>query len=327
MLNDTRIPPLTSASTISASESHPGTCAGCGHAAAQVFLQAPDRYHGRQEIYRLLRCPVCSLVWLAEPPSPKEMDRHYGAAYDRAVAAAGDEPNRWRGRWATLAQWKSGGAILDLGCSSGAFLAGLPSSWKRYGIEMSEVVAERARARAGAEVFVGDILDAPFPHGMFDAVTCFHVFEHLYQPREILARVSQWLKPGGVFFTMMPNIDSAACRIFGSYWYGLELPRHLFHYSPKSLRLMAHSVGLEELSLTTKHELFIENSTRYLLDDGFRSVGIRRRPLAESTRPTLLFRVVRKAFRVMALPILNRLGSLAGDGESIHAIFQKVGSN
>src|SRR6202049_1076931 len=126
---------------------------------------------------------------------------------------------------------------------------------------MSTESADRALARCGAKVFVGDILDAPFKPASFDAITCFHVFEHLYQPREVLAKVSEWLKPGGIFYAMMPNIDSAGARIFKSYWYALELPRHTYHFSPASLRSMAHSVGLHEVSVTTHREVFIEAST------------------------------------------------------------------
>jgi hypothetical protein len=75
--------------------------------------------------------------------------------------------------------------------------------------------------------------------------------------------------------------------------------------------------------VTTDREVFIEASTRYILDDLLRKAGITRTPLAKASRPSLLFRVVRKAFRLTALPVLNGLASLAGDGESIHAIFRK----
>ncbi len=301
-----------------------GVCTICGDSAAIPFLEAPDRYHGRQQRYQLLLCPKCSLVWLDNPPKPQEMGIHYGPDYDRSVAAAGEEPDRWRGRWDELAKYKSGGAILDLGCSAGGFLSGFKdSSWSCYGIEMSESVANKARARTGANVFVGDILDAPFPAASFDAITCFHVMEHLYQPREIFKKVYDWLKPGGIFYLMVPNIHSAGRRIFKTYWYALELPRHLFHFSPKSLRMLANSVGLEEASVTTDREVFIESSTRYILDEKLGKIGIHRAPLAKAVKPGLPFRIVRKAFRMTALPVLDGLASLAGDGESIHAIFRK----
>jgi SAM-dependent methyltransferase len=197
------------------------------------------------------------------------------------------------------------------------------SAWKLFGVEMSDVVANRARERSGAEVFVGDILDAPFAPGSFDAITCFHVFEHLYQPRDVLAKISAWLKPGGVFYTMMPNIDSAGARLFGSYWYALELPRHLYHFSPASLKAVAGSVGLEVVSLTTNREMFIERSMGYILDDLCQKIGHARLPLSETAPPGLPWKMVRKAFRLTLLPILTALGSFAGDGESIHAVLGK----
>src|SRR6266481_4776389 len=243
-------------------------CPSCGQGGATKFLQAPDRYHGRHDLYQLLRCPSCSLVWLDNPPRPNEMGVHYGGDYDRSVSAAGEDLGRWQYKHEVVLRHKTGGAILDLGCSSGGFLASLKGpSWRRHGIEMSAKVAEIAKAKCGADVFVGDILDAPYPPATFDVITCFHVFEHLYQPREILAKVSEWLKQGGIFYTNMPNIHSAGSRTFGAYWYALELPRHLYHFSPTSLRFLAGSAGLEEVWLITGREPFIEASTRYYIDD------------------------------------------------------------
>ena len=188
---------------------------------------------------------------------------------------------------------------------------------------MSSESARRAQAESGVKVFVGDILDAQFHASSFDAITCFHVFEHLYKPREVLSKVSDWLKPGGIFYVLVPNIDSAGAHFFRSYWYALELPRHVFHYSPKSLKMMAQSVGLEVLSLTTHREVFIEQSIRYIIDDMLRRMGVRRTPLANTQPPGIMFRLVRKAFRLTILKFLTGLASLAGDGESIHAVFQK----
>ncbi len=252
------------------------------------------------------------------------MGKHYSPDYDRSVAAAGGSPERWTGRVKTIAEYKRGGSLLDLGCSSGGFLQAMKGpAWKLYGIEMSEVVAREAEFATGAQIFVGDILDAPYAPGSFDLITCFHVFEHLYQPQAVLRKVVEWLKPGGIFDVIVPNIDSAGAKVFGSYWYALELPRHLYHYSPKSLTSMAISEGLTPILLRTGREPFIENSCRYLFDDLLRRVGMQRTPLAQAKAPSILSRVVRKTFRLTVLPALNRLTALAGEGEAINGIFQK----
>ena len=300
-------------------------CPSCSGANLEAVLEAPDRFHGRTEVYRLVRCHSCELVWLDPAPPPEEMGYHYGSDYDKSVAQANaGSTKRELFRRRILTKYKQRGAVLDLGCSSGSFLNSLKGSdWALYGVEMSPTIAQIARERTGADIFVGDVLDAPFGANTLDAVTCFHVLEHMYSPREILAKISEWLKPGGVFVSFMPNIDSAGARIFRSYWYALELPRHLYHFSPKSLRILAQSVGLEEISVVTDREVFIEASTRYILDDTFRKIGINRTPLARAKQPGIPFRVVRKVFRISLLPVLNSLASLAGDGESIHAIFRK----
>jgi SAM-dependent methyltransferase len=267
---------------------------------------------------------MCSVVWLLDPPAPSEMGQHYGEDYDRAIARAGQNPRFWAGRKDTILTYKSGGNILDLGCNSGGFLAAMKGPpWKLFGIEMSECAASEAEANCGAHVFVGDILDAPFPTESFDVITCFHVFEHLYRPREVLAKVHDWLKPGGIFYTMMPNIDSVGARIFGSYWYALELPRHLFHFSPATLRNLARSSGLEELSITTHRHLFVEDSVRYVADDIVRKFGARRPPMAQAKPASPPRRALRKGFRLAVLPALEFLAAFIGDGESIFAVFTK----
>jgi 2-polyprenyl-3-methyl-5-hydroxy-6-metoxy-1,4-benzoquinol methylase len=300
-------------------------CPSCGSANATPIVSAPDRFHGRTTSYEIVKCQNCALAWLNHPPAAEEMSQHYGSDYDRAIATIGEAaPDRWNSRCETLAKYKDGGRILDLGCSSGSFLSSLPlGRWELHGIEMSAEVARRAEARCGVKVFVGDILDAQFPSQHFDAITCLHVFEHLYQPKEVLARVANWLKPGGVFFALMPNIESAGFRFFRSYWYALELPRHLFHFSPQSLTRLADSAGLRVLSLKTEREIFFEHSARYVLNDLAKRAGVKRLPAASARPPGIPFRIVRKAFRLTALPVINGFIGLGGDKELIEAVFQR----
>jgi hypothetical protein len=139
----------------------------------------------------------------------------------------------------------------------------------------------------------------------------------------VVRKVAEWLKPGGIFYVMVPNIDSAGARIFRSYWYALELPRHLFHFSPVSLANAAHAVGLETVSLTTNRELFFEKSVRYCIDELCRRAGRPRTSLAKSPAPGVPYRAVRKLFRLAVLPLITGVASFAGDGESIHAIFKR----
>jgi len=301
------------------------SCPICGQTGAQVCLRASDRFHGKLEKYTLARCPSCSLVWLVNPPRLSEMHLHYTDAYHRLISAAGENsPGRWSNRIQSLSQYKWSGKLLDLGCSSGGFIGFLKGgSWKLYGIEMSAECATRAEARTGAHIFVGDIADAPFPAESFDVITCFDVLEHIYEPRKVMSKVMEWLKPGGIFYVSVPNIDSAAARVFGTYWHGLELPRHLFHYSPASLSYLAKSVGLQRVSLITGRYALVGVSIRYFCDDLFRALGISRTPMAYLGTPSLPWRVARKLVRMTVLRALLAAAPLMGEGEYIDAIFRK----
>jgi SAM-dependent methyltransferase len=254
------------------------------------------------------------------------MHLHYTAAYDRLISASGQNaPHRWRERKAAMTPHKQSGALLDLGCSSGSFLESLKGDgWKLYGIEMSTEGAKVAEAKTGAQVFVGQILDATFPRESFDAITCFDVLEHLYEPRRVMTRVGEWLKPGGIFYVLVPNIDSAEARTFGSYWHGLELPRHLFHYSPAALKFLGESAGLSVVSLETRRNPAVGTSLRYVWDDVCGAAGIRRTPVAYRREPGFAWKAGRKLVRMTALRAALALAPLAGGGESIHAIFRKA---
>ncbi len=301
------------------------SCPVCRQSGATEWLRGPDRFHGRRETYSLVRCPACSLVWLSQPPKPDEMHLHYTEAYHRLISAGGaNSPERWRDRRKTLTQFKQSGALLDIGCSSGSFLEYIRSEdWKLYGIEMSAEGAKTARERSGAQVYVGTVLDAPFPSGSFDAITCFDVLEHLYEPRAIMTRVAEWLRPQGIFYVLVPNINSAESRVFRSYWHGLELPRHLFHYTPTSLRVLAESTGLHTLSIETHRNPAVGTSMRYLFDDVFGGIGIQKTPVAYRKEASIPWRIARKLVRLTILRALLAAAPLFGEGESIHAVFQK----
>jgi len=300
-------------------------CPLCGSKTTREFLRAPDRFHLRREIYKLMRCEDCTGVWLADPPAPGEMGLHYSEDYHRAITKSGETvaQYRWQRHRDLISRYKQSGAILDIGCSSGAFLGTMKHGWKLHGIEMERATAEKARLATGAEIFVGNAMDAPFAPESFDAITCFDVLEHVYNPREFLSQVMQWLKPGGMFFAMLPNIDAWEAKIFGSYWYGLELPRHTFHFSPKSLRRVMSSLGFCEVLMNTPAASHWDASMSYLYSAGLEKLGLEATPLSRPKRAGIPERLVRKALRMTLVKAFSTTASLAGAGGGIEAVFAK----
>ena len=293
---------------------------------ATYWMQVPDRSHRGTDGHDLLRCSSCSHVWLGNRPTPEEMSFYYGEGYHQAVGSTGEmSPKRWTRQLEVISKYKSGGDILDIGCSSGGFLACLKDGpWKLYGVEADLPTAERARSLTGADVFAGDVLEANFQPNSFDVITCSDVLEHLYEPRAIFRRVYNWLKPGGIFYVFVPNIMSWEARVFGSYWIALDVPRHLHHFSKKSIANLAMSVNLRQVRLVTPRGSYVEHSASILLDDLLRRAGVRRsKPLNLTGEAGLGWRVVRKGWRLSLEALYSITASHCGAAPSIQAVFQK----
>ena len=302
-----------------------GGCPCCGGNHFTHWMSVPDRFFGGACSYDLLHCPACSHVWLGNPPTPEEWSRYYDPTFHSSVAHAGEtSPNRWRFHMRVISRYKAGGSVLDIGCSSGAFLGHLKGGpWKLHGIEAGQIAAETARARTGAEVFAGDVLEANLRPDEFDVITCMDVLEHLYEPREVLRNIHKWLKPDGIFYVFVPNIMSWEARIFRSYWYGLYLPRHVHHYSTRSLAELATSVGLCPLHMSTPPGSALEEDVRILFFDLAWRAGVRRGPLDLTAKASLPWRVVRKGLRLTVEPLYGMVASGFGAAGAIQAVFKK----
>lgn len=144
---------------------------------------------------------------------------------------------------------------LELGCSHGTFLQQLRNcGWNCVGIEPAADVARCARER-GFDVRVGSLESAiaadpqTFASGTFDAIFAWMVVEHLHEPVATLQLARGLLKPGGTLSISVPNFGCWERRAFGRFWYALQLPTHLQHFTPASLRRLLAASGFELVEL------------------------------------------------------------------------------
>ena len=305
-------------------------CPLCGGRDVSDFLQAPDRFHLRIQTYTLVRCANCTCVWLAAPPAPEEMSFHYGEDYHNAIVKSGESPAtaRWGEHRDLISNYKRGGSILDIGCSSGGFLRAMDkANWKLHGIEIAPETAEKARLATGAEIFTGEATQAPFKPNSFDVITSFDVLEHVYDPPRFMGKVLEWLKPGGIYYVVLPNIHSWESRWFGSYWYGLELPRHLFHFSPHSLAFVSKALGFEQEFIITPRTCYVARSVNYAGAMLYGKLGFHPTPQAKAKPRSFAWRAIRKALRLSIILPFSQVASWAGAGGSMQAVFRKPASS
>lgn len=141
-----------------------------------------------------------------------------------------------RGKAAVILPFVPGGRLLDVGCGSGEFLQRhVALGWEGWGVEVSPEAVRYAREKRGLRVFQGELAAARFPPAMFDTVVFNHSLEHMFSPTATLREVHRILRPGGRLFLALPNAASAEARLFGRWWFGWEVPRHLYHFTPRTL--------------------------------------------------------------------------------------------
>jgi len=147
--------------------------------------------------------------------------------------------------------------LLDAGAGRGRFVnAASAAGYEATGIEPDPARAAAARA-AGAAVQAAAIEGAAVPAGALDAVTLWHVLEHVDDPAAALARVGGWLRPGGVLLVGCPNLGSVQARLGGARWFHLDLPRHRTHFTVTGLRTLLEREAFDVLSV---HHVLLEHN-------------------------------------------------------------------
>lgn len=135
--------------------------------------------------------------------------------------------------------------ILEIGCGKGEFLHFLPSSFKKYGIEVNRQALEFVKENyKDIELFKGG-LDALRQTVGFDVIGLWHVLEHAHDPDGTLENIRKILKPTGIVVLEVPNSDSFGFYLTRQNWYHLDAPRHLFFYNSKVLEELAKRHGLK----------------------------------------------------------------------------------
>lgn len=216
-------------------------CIACGQrdAVVRTFRAGP---------YRLAACRNCSLSWLTNPPEGEELGALYSTGFyelgpartSRTVELGHGFNNSFRLR---ELRGLPPGRLLDIGSGRGRFLAAAKAAgWSATGIEFEDGLATMSRERYGVDVVVGDAVTADM-EGPFDVVTMWHVLEHLPDPLASLERAHALLSPGGRLIVSVPNNDSWQARAGGDDWLHLDIPRHIFHFTPSSLSRLVERTG------------------------------------------------------------------------------------
>jgi len=165
--------------------------------------------------------------------------------------------------------------LLDFGCGAGHFLAGMQRlGWEAVGIDMSETAVTAVRETIGVAAFVGSLPHDELENATFDLLTMWHALEHVHDPLGILRQAHNLLIPQGRLIVAVPDFAGWPRRWFGSAWYGLDLPRHLTHFTPDTLVQMLDRAGFRVLGMRhPRHADWLRSSALLAKKHGRGSLG------------------------------------------------------
>ena len=199
----------------------------------------------------LLRCPACGSAVTAAPRDPSAHDvaaRHpRGGRLASPLLALFD-----RRRLALLRRAvPPPAALLDAGAGRGRFVAAARAAgYDARGIEPSERGVLAGREAYGVALERVEIAAADVAPRSLDAVTLWHVLEHLDEPAAALERIAGWLRPGGALLVGVPNIASVQARLAGRRWFHLDVGRHRVHFTPVGLETLLRRCGFAPVRTT-----------------------------------------------------------------------------
>lgn len=251
----------------------------------EEILVGRDRLHGLPGNFHVVRCRSCGLMRTNPRPTLETIATYYPedyAPYEHTKVNLSPPRAAAMNRVAKLFDTDTRkvpeippGRLLEIGCASGAFLHQMSSlGWQVEGLELSVQAANHARS-LGYPVRTGTIENAPDPDAPYDLIVGWHVFEHLHNPVAALQRLHDWSKAGGWLALSMPDAGSWEFRVFKDKWYALQLPTHVYHYSPKSLtEVLARGDWALERLFWHRNPNNLLYSLRYCcLDRGWDQIG------------------------------------------------------
>ena len=231
-------------------------CPVCNAGSIQSAFSATD-HTVTKENFSIWRCDSCTLLFTQDIPTQEQIGKYYQS--ENYISHSDTQKgfiNRLyhRIRKTTLASKmqlvikETGlqlGSMLDVGCGTGAFLHTMQkNSWKVTGLEPDAGARKTARELYNIQPLPShDIFKLP-AHS-FNAITAWHVMEHVHQLHEYVEQLKKLLAQNGRIFIGVPNYTAADATAYKSLWAAYDVPRHLYHFSPKSMRTLMEMHGLK----------------------------------------------------------------------------------
>ena len=216
------------------------------------FLTCKD-YTTSGESFMLRRCSACGFTFTDPKPDEQSIAKYYLS--NKYISHSGGQKNIFdltyrlarkvalSSKRAIIEQHSDGKTILDFGCGTGEFLKELKSKgWMIAGVEPSQNANEKASQLTNKKIYKSL---TEIQESNFDAITLWHVLEHLHDLNGSLRKFHALLKESGTIFIAVPNLESNDAQFYNSFWAGYDVPRHLWHFNQENMKKLLENIGFK----------------------------------------------------------------------------------
>jgi SAM-dependent methyltransferase len=212
------------------------SCNVCGETLDPFFPKVQDPV--TNEIFSIVKCRRCSLGHTV--PRPENLGRYYPTLYygNRHNFTLQYCNKRRMGFVAAAVPERHGRHLLDIGCGDGSFLlAARADGWQVMGTELNphEALVAGLDVKESIEKIPGSM--------QFNCITMWHTLEHMLDIPALLAHVRRLLAPQGRLIIAVPDFGGLQAGFFGSRWFHVDVPRHLYHFNRTALDYALTSSG------------------------------------------------------------------------------------
>jgi SAM-dependent methyltransferase len=231
-------------------------CPVCNSELTHFALRVKD-HSVSGEFFDIFECKRCSLRFTKDPPSDDKIGQYYQS--EDYISHSNTKKglvnslyhivrNRTLSDKYHSIEKETGlreGHHLDIGAGTGTFVQYMNRhNWKSVGIEPDEKARKCAFTDHGTELMPAGSFET-LPPASFDAITMWHVLEHVHDLYPYMHKIKEILKPEGFVFIAVPNYTSYDARKYKSDWAAYDVPRHLYHFSPPSMRWLLNAAGFQ----------------------------------------------------------------------------------
>jgi 2-polyprenyl-3-methyl-5-hydroxy-6-metoxy-1,4-benzoquinol methylase len=256
------------------------TCIACKNRQFETVVASKD-YCVSMEDFTVMKCTNCGFAFTLNAPDADQIGRYY--EHEDYISHTDTKEGFFFVIYHKVRSYMLGRKLdyiqahgqikrlFDIGSGTGYFVNYvLENGIEVKGFEPDADARTQAKKNFNIdlEASLADVLNRKVT---FDAISMWHVLEHVHELDAYFEYFRSLLNENGVLAIAVPNYTSYDADVYGKYWAAYDLPKHLWHFSPTSMKQLAENHHFQHVK---SYAMPFDPFYIALLSDGHQKSGV-----------------------------------------------------